>query len=150
MIMDMKQEPESTLKRFYALNFTEEELGSPAAASFMERYAPPGPIVCETDSRGGTQACCPAFNYRDITTGLEALHNTDIRGLLGQINTPTLIVHGSDDSVVPLGAGEFMADNIKRARLEVFSRAGHAPFITREPRFIEVVKEFLGDVEGGG
>jgi len=146
MIMDMKEAPEETLKRFYPLNFTEEELRSKAVVSFMERYAPPGPLVCESGKRDGPSACHQAFNYTDITTGLQALYNTDIRGLLTKIKTPVLLIHGSEDNVVPLGAAEFMAANMKDARLEVFSCSGHAPFITSEKRFIEVVKEFSQDV----
>jgi len=146
MIMDMKEAPEETLKRFYPLNFTEEELNSKAVAHFMKRYAPPGPMVCEDGNGAGPSACHQAFNYADITTGLGALYNTDIRGLLAKIKTPVLLIHGSNDNVVPLGAAEFMAANIKNARLEVFPCSGHAPFITSEKRFIEVVKGFSQDV----
>jgi len=147
MIMDMKTAPEETLRRFYPLNFTEEERNSKAAVSFMERYAPPGPIVCEGGrGEGGPAACHQAFNYGDIATGLGALYNTDIRSLLRKINIPVLLVHGSEDNVVPLGAAEFLAANIQKARLEVFPRSGHAPFITSEKRFIEVVKEFCQGV----
>ncbi len=151
MIMDMKQNPEATLKRFYPLNFTEAELGTEATASFMERYTPPGPIICQSgsDNKPSAQACRRAFNYRDITTALEALNNTDIRGVLGRIKTPTLIIHGKLDNVVPLGAAEFMADKIENATLEVFPSAGHAPFITEPERFVTVVKGFLANLRAG-
>lgn len=146
MIMDMKQDPEATLKRFYPLNFTAEEQAGGLTRAFMERYSPPGPIVCDNggDDTAG-QACRQAFNYRDITTGLEALYNTDIRGVLGRIKTPTLIVHGKLDGVVPVGAGEFLAENMHNAALKVFPSAGHAPFITESERFIEVVKDFISN-----
>ena len=45
-------------------------------------------------------------------------------------------------------AGEFLAKNITGAALEVFSHAGHAPFITEQERFIGVVKDFLRNIEG--
>jgi len=147
MIMDMKADPDKTLERFYPLNFTGEELTSRAVATFMERYAPPGPIICDGETGDGPSACHQAFNYRDITMSLEALYNTDIRGLLKDITIPVLLIHGNDDNVVPLEAAEFTANNIKRASMKVFDRAGHAPFITRERDFIEVVNKFLEDVE---
>ncbi len=143
MIMDMKKDPQETLKRFYPLNFTEEEGKTRGAVSFLSRYAPPGPVVCD---RG--PACRQAFNYRDMAIALEALYNADLRRLIHAIDVPTLIVHGKADKVVPLGAGEFLAENMKNAEIEVFPSAGHAPFITEEKRFIEVTKDFLGDGAG--
>lgn len=144
MIMDMRANPEETLKRFYPLNFTEEEACEKVVVSFMERYAPPGPIICGEGPQGGAVSCHPAFNYSDITTGLEALYNTDIRPLLREINTPALLIHGSDDNVVPLGAAESAVNEMRHGRLEVFEGTGHAPFITQERRFVEVVKDFIG------
>ncbi len=147
MIMDIKKNPEDTLQRFYPLNFTAEERLTSSAAAFLERYAPPGPIVCE-----GATACRQAFEYGDIATALEALYNTDIRGIISEVRAPTLIVHGKADEVVPPGAGEFLARELPGARLSVFASAGHAPFITEKERFIEVVEEFIKEVtkEGAG
>ncbi len=146
MVMDMKQAPEAALKRFYPLNFTVDELAGPCADSFIRRYTPPGPIICESGT--ALQACRQAFNYSDITTALEALYNTDIRGLLERIKTPTLIIHGGQDGVVPVGAGEFLAKHIKNTTLKVFTSAGHAPFISERERFIRALQEFWLSFEG--
>ncbi len=143
MIMDMKKNPEETLKRFYPLSFTEKERAASGAAEFMKRYAPPGPLVCEGS------ACRQAFSYGDITAALEALYNTDIRGIITDVRVPALVVHGGADEVVPPGAGEFLAARLPQARLSVFPSAGHAPFITEKERFIETVKDFLGEVKAG-
>jgi len=149
MIMDMKRDTDAALKRFYPLNFTVDELAERGAKAFMQRYAPPGPIIC--DKGAGTDAaptsCRQAFNYGDIITALEALYNTDIRSLLGRIKTPVLIIHGAEDNVVPVGAGQFLADNIEKATLEVFPAVGHAPFITAKEKFVEVVKAFWFTLE---
>lgn len=139
MIMDMKKDPAGTLKRFYGLNFTEEELKTEGAKKFLERYKYPGPVVCETDVPG----CSPIFRYDEMTTALEALYNTDLRQYLGLMDMPVLVIHGSSDSVCPVEAGRSLASSIKDALIEVFEGAGHAPFVTAPDRFLSTVHRFI-------
>ncbi len=140
MIMDMKKDPGETLKRFYPLNFTGSEKKG-AIESFMERYKYPGPISCEGE--GQVPGCFPVFKYGYITAALEALYKNDLREKLKEIGVPVLVVHGGMDSVTPVEAGRYLAANIKGAGMEVFERAGHAPFITEPERFTETVKRFM-------
>ena len=52
-----------------------------------------------------------------------ALHNCFSR--LGQIAAPTLIVHGRDDRVIPVGNADLMAEHIPDVRLRVLDECGH-------------------------
>ncbi len=45
---------------------------------------------------------------------------------LGNLNIPTLIIHGSDDPLIPLGAAQAMAEVMPRAELLVIEGMGHA------------------------
>jgi pimeloyl-[acyl-carrier protein] methyl ester esterase len=146
MIMDMKKDPSATVQRFYALNFTDEELGSNTVRSFIEQYRYPGPVVC-SDGADTPPGCYPAFNYEDITRALEALYNTDLRGELARIKTPTLILHGDKDGVCPVGAGRFLAEKIEGAELQIIEGAGHAPFLTAEDEFVATTKKFLDGIK---
>lgn len=139
MILDMKKDPASTLERFYGLNFTGAELNGEGAKKIMERYRYPGPLDCS----GKVPGCFPVFDYNGITAALEALYRTDLREILSSIEVPVLVVHGGKDGVTPEGAGKYLAENIRGARLEVFEEAGHAPFITEPERFNRVVKDFM-------
>lgn len=49
----------------------------------------------------------------------------DCRALLSMIDIPTLIVHGSDDPLIPLEAGKDTAANIRDAELLVIPGMGH-------------------------
>jgi pimeloyl-ACP methyl ester carboxylesterase len=49
----------------------------------------------------------------------------DLRPRLGFIVAPTLVIHGSDDPLVSVKAGEDTAGNIKGAELEVIKGMGH-------------------------
>ncbi len=138
MILDMKKDPAETLKRFYPLNFTESEK-TDEVRKFLERYRYPGPISCD----GPVPGCFPAFKYGEIIKALVALYSNDLRERLKEIDLPVLVVHGEMDAVVPIGAGQYLASNIKGARIEVYEKAGHAPFITEMERFKGTVKRFM-------
>jgi len=139
MILDMRKDPAPAVSRFYGLNFTDEERKTPAAVKMMERYAFPGPVICE----GATPGCFPAFKYEEITKALEALYMTDLREELKTIDIPVLLVHGRGDYICPIGAAEYMGSRIKGARLEVIEDAGHAPHITRPELFNTILRDFL-------
>lgn len=142
MILDMKKDPASTVERFYPLNFTAEELEHDMARAFIRRYGFPGPVDCSTEVPG----CFPVLRYDEVTVALEALYRLDLRDRLEAIDIPTLIIHGRSDGVTPFEAAEFLADNIKRARLAEFENAGHAPFITEQERFIAILKGFTQEL----
>jgi len=63
---------------------------------------------------------------------LEALHRMnkeiDIRHVLSAVRVPTLIMHGSDDEVVPVEVARYMAARIPTARLVEIPGVGHLAF----------------------
>ena len=63
---------------------------------------------------------------------LEALHRMnkeiDIRHVLAAVRIPTLIMHGSDDEVVPVEVARYMASRIPTARLVEIPGVGHLAF----------------------
>lgn len=62
---------------------------------------------------------------------------------LTQIATPTLIVHGREDRVIPVEVGINMLSVLPNADLHVFSRCGHWTQIERSGDFVAVVDQFL-------
>jgi len=63
--------------------------------------------------------------------GLRILRDTDLRGALGEIKQPVLVVHGECDRVTPAAAGQFLARGIPGARFELVDGAAHAPFLSK-------------------
>jgi pimeloyl-ACP methyl ester carboxylesterase len=49
------------------------------------------------------------------------------RPFLGQIQAPTLVIHGSEDPILPLAHGQALANEIPGARLIVVEGMGHDP-----------------------
>lgn len=59
------------------------------------------------------------------------------------IATPTLLVHGREDKVVPLAVSVTMLDLLPNADLHVFSRCGHWTQIERAAEFSALVADYL-------
>lgn len=76
---------------------------------------------------------------------LEILKTTDLRAEMGKITCPTLLLQGRRDRLVPASVGAAMQALLPDARLHVFPRAGHAPFFSQLPEFVERLRAFLDD-----
>ena len=84
-----------------------------------------------------------AFNvFQKYETQWRALR-TNYLPVLDQITAPTLIVHGSADSLVPLRYAKEACWRIPDCRLEVLQGAGHWAQRDQPEGFVAVVEEFL-------
>jgi 2-hydroxymuconate-semialdehyde hydrolase/2-hydroxy-6-oxo-octa-2,4-dienoate hydrolase len=61
-----------------------------------------------------------------------------------EITTPTLLIHGREDKVVPLAVSITMLGLLPNADLHVFSACGHWTQIERADEFSALVASFLG------
>ncbi len=66
-------------------------------------------------------------------------------GALQKINSPTLVLHGREDKVVPLECGQRLVENIKNADMYVFGRCGHWVQTEQRSTFLKVLNMFLAD-----
>ena len=63
--------------------------------------------------------------------------------LLGGVATPTLVVWGRQDAIIPVNACERWARAIPGATARVLDRCGHLPEMERPDEFVQTVREFL-------
>jgi len=70
-----------------------------------------------------------------------ALH--DALDRIGEIGSPTLVVHGTKDAVVDPRNADLLAERIPNARLELLPGCGHLLFWEEPERFASLIKEFL-------
>jgi pimeloyl-ACP methyl ester carboxylesterase len=68
-----------------------------------------------------------------------AAHDTNAR--LAQLELPTLVIHGTEDQMLPVENGRLIASRIPGARLEIFEDVGHLFFVERPERSAELVRE---------
>lgn len=79
-----------------------------------------------------------------------ALSQLDVRALLPQVRTPTLVIHARGDLVIPFSCGEELASNIPGARLVALDGQNHILLQDEPawPRFTEAMRDFLAEGDG--
>ncbi|HEX6484371.1 MAG TPA: alpha/beta hydrolase [Ktedonobacteraceae bacterium] len=75
---------------------------------------------------------------------IKAFSETDFTEDLKQFNIPTLIIHGDDDQIVPIGASALLSSKIvKGATLKIYPGAPHGLTSTHKERFNADLLSFL-------
>ena len=67
-----------------------------------------------------------------------AAHDTSSR--LGEIELPTLVIHGTEDQMIPVSNGHMIAQLIPGAPLEILDGVGHMFFLERPERSAELLR----------
>jgi non-heme chloroperoxidase len=81
----------------------------------------------------GAYDCVKAFSETDLTKDLK------------RIDVPTLIIHGDDDQIVPIGASALLSSKlVKDATLKVYPGAPHGLFATHKDQFNADLLAFIG------
>ena len=78
-----------------------------------------------------------------VGTNNDTARLRDVQLSLEQIAAPTLVLHGTADTNVPIEHGERLAERIPGARLVRFEGADHAMPITRAAEIEREVRAFL-------
>ena len=82
----------------------------------------------------GSYFCIKAFSETDMTEDLK------------KFDVPTLVLHGDDDQIVPIGASAMLSSKmIKNATLKVFKGAPHGMCTTLKQ---QVNEELFGFIRG--
>jgi DNA-binding CsgD family transcriptional regulator len=82
---------------------------------------------------------------------LDAIYATDVRGLLGDIRAPTLVIHRRDDRAIPFELGRDLAARIPGARLVALEGDIHLPWLGDRDAVLRALGSAQAepDVDGG-
>jgi pimeloyl-ACP methyl ester carboxylesterase len=72
------------------------------------------------------------------------MYSRPLAGLLATVRTPTLVVWGDDDRVVPRACAEQYVRGLPDARLEIVADAGHAVDLEQPAALAALVRTFAG------
>jgi len=78
---------------------------------------------------------------RTIELQAQAIFGHDTSGRLGEISAPALIVHGTEDGVLPYPNGEQIAALMPRPRFETLEGVGHMFWWEQPERSAELIRE---------
>lgn len=98
------------------------------AVNLFMRYAWHGESTPELAELA--RAAMLAGDSEQLYNSFLACDNFDLRQELGEIDTPTLVICGSEDRLTPAAYGRDLAAGIPQARLVIIENAGH--FVTLE------------------
>ena len=90
--------------------------------------------------------CLKTASPENAARLLEARADINVTDLLGQVRTPTLVLHSREDGVVPMSEGRILAAGIPGAQFVELESKNHI-LLDNEPaweRFREAVLDFLG------
>ena len=83
--------------------------------------------------------------FRGVIECIKAFSETDFTEDLRRFDVPTLIIHGDDDQIVPIGASaQLSAKLVRNARLEVYKGAPHGLCSTHKDRVNADLLAFCG------
>lgn len=125
---DLSRDYATTLKRFLALQVRGSAEGLGVLRSLRRSVLAKG--APDTDA---------------LNVGLEWLKETDLRAELTDLQCRNLWVLGDNDILVPAAVAEYLRQVVPGAQVDVFSGAGHAPFLSHGRRFASRLLEFLHD-----
>ncbi len=116
-----------------------------ARASVAYNYAPgfreqhPDRIEEDIEWRLGQRFDAHAYRAQLFAA---ALHNC--YGRLDRIEVPTLVVHGTDDRVIPVDNAHLMAERLPNCRLTELESTGHL-YVTEVPEIDDAIGRFFAD-----
>jgi 3-oxoadipate enol-lactonase len=93
----------------------------------------------------GDRATRP-IDARAFRAQLDASRTHEAWDRLPSISAPTLVMHGSEDAVMPVANARLLAERIPGATLVVFDGAGHLFFHEEPQRTAAIVEEFARGV----
>jgi pimeloyl-ACP methyl ester carboxylesterase len=112
----------------------------------------PGPVLDEDNRRfmAGRQVDRAAFDPPALARQSAALiAATPRHEMLRLLKTPTLVIHGADDPLLPLAHGEDVAKSVRGARLVVVPGMGHYIAEAFSPILVKEIGDFVDGVEAG-
>jgi pimeloyl-ACP methyl ester carboxylesterase len=116
----------------------------PYLALYSAEFAALHPEHIQEDLRVGRENPQPAY------AGLrqwEAIQRWSSYDRLPEISNPTLILHGTEDRLIPAANAEMLAERIPVARLALLEGAGHNYHSERADEADAIVLEFLREVD---
>ncbi len=123
MILQLKRNPEAVLSEFF------HNVHAPNTSHTFE-----GVILSKTDAEE---------SLNTLVEGLEYLQASDVRQKVPSLGIPILLLHGTDDQIVPLDAAKWLNAHLPDSRLKIFKDAGHALSAHHFDKVMDEISRFL-------
>ena len=107
----------------------------PNAEQYTRELTPEEQLVAHSNQEMASRLCWSPY-----------LHNLSLPHYLARVNTPTLLVWGRQDAIIPAECGELYQAALPNATLRVIENCGHSPALEKPAEFLGTVNQFLAGV----
>jgi pimeloyl-ACP methyl ester carboxylesterase/DNA-binding CsgD family transcriptional regulator len=130
-----------TMHSIKSLTRAQWGLGSGAIAQFFI------PESDEERVRWFTQYQRVAMSPQTAADFVGGVITHDVRSVLAAINTPTLVLHRREDTLVPLALGEYLAERIPGASFKALTGQHHTPYFGDSESITSASNAFLRSLQ---
>lgn len=81
----------------------------------------------------------------DLVAGLEYLLQSDVREKVPNLDIPVLLLHGTEDRIIPSGAAEWLHAHLPNSQLKMIEGDGHALPAHHFESVVNAIRLFLGE-----
>ena len=117
----------------------EQRFHDPSQVENYENYAremtPEDQLVAHSNAITASQLCWRPY-----------LNDPSLPHTLARVDTPTLIVWGREDAIIPVECGHLFQQAINGSQLSIIDNCGHSPAIEKRSEFVSVVANFLNSI----
>lgn len=126
MARGLKRRFAATLDDFFSQQFVAGELGDERSRLLWQRVAP----------------TVQAPRQEAALATLETLRLSDLRQEVNRLALSSLIMHGTEDVIIPHSAGCYLAEQLPQSKFHTMPGLGHAPFLSRPQECFRLWREF--------
>jgi sigma-B regulation protein RsbQ len=127
-----------------------EELLSSLDSNYLGWSATMAPVIMGNPDRPALgQELTDSFCRMDPDVARQFARVTflsDCRDALPSVRTPTLVLQCQQDVIAPVEVGQYVADTIPGARLELLDATGHCPHLSAPDTTVRAIQDFLPSV----
>jgi pimeloyl-ACP methyl ester carboxylesterase len=87
-----------------------------------------------------TMATSLPARQQTVQLQIQAVAGHDAQARLAEIKAPTLVIHGTEDKMIPVANGKLIASLIPGAKLEIFDGVGHLFWWEQPERSAELIR----------
>ncbi len=117
----------------------EQRFYDPSQVENYENYAremtPEDQLVAHSNAITASQLCWRPY-----------LNDPSLPHTLARVDTPTLIVWGREDAIIPVECGHLFQQAINGSQLSIIDNCGHSPAIEKRSEFVSAVANFLNTI----
>jgi pimeloyl-ACP methyl ester carboxylesterase len=136
--------PEGRSNRDLAINNVRQYGSSSIADSMLPKLFSPVTLSTNPNLIKSIHSTMINTSVQGMIGALQGMRDRpDSTPLLAKISCPVLIIHGTDDQIIPMKEAELMSQQIPKSRLVKINNAGHLVNLEQPELYNQALLEFL-------